>query len=136
MYVYNVFSILECPGSHVNFGGSCYFPSFLDEDAVEDKSWKEARDYCQQLMPRNAWRYDLINIQTKEELHFMLHFDWSENYKESKDRLSIWIGLNNLEEISNWQWSDKSEVMYLTNDSIEIRSLPWLKKQTEYDHTV
>ena len=136
LYLCIAYTKLECPEFYVNFGGSCYFPSFLDDDAVEDKSWNEARDYCQQIMPRDEWRYDLISIQTKEELNFMLHFDWSENYKESKDRLSIWIGLNNLEEISNWQWSDKSEVIYLTDDSIEIRSLPWLKKQTEYDHTV
>ena len=135
-YIYNVFSILECPALHVNFGGSCYFPSFLDEGAVEDKSWNEAKDYCQQILPRDEWRYDLISIETKEELSFMLHFDWSKNYKESKDRSSIWLGLNNLEEMSNWQWSDKFEVMYQTDDSIEIRSLPWLKKQTEYDHTV
>ena len=121
---------------HINFGGSCYFPSFLDKDAEEDKTWNEARDYCQRILPRHEWRYDLISIQTKEELDFMLHFDWSEKYKEWKEESSIWIGLNNLEDMANWQWSDESEVMYPTDDTLEIHALPWMKKQTEYDQTV
>ena len=128
--------MLECPALHVNFGGSCYFPSFLDENSVEDKPWNEAREYCQKILPRNEWRYDLISIQTKEELDFMLHFDWSENYKGLKEESSIWIGLNNLEDMSNWQWSDESEVIYPTEDTLEIRALPWMKKQTDYDQTV
>ena len=136
MYLCIVYSKLECPKFHVNFGGSCYFPSFLDKDAEEDKTWNEARDYCQQILPHNEWRYDLISIQTKEELDFMLHFDWSEKYKEWKEESSIWIGLNNLEDMANWQWSDESEVMYPTDDTLEIHALPWMKKQTEYDQTV
>ena len=136
LYLCIAYTKLDCPEFHVNFGGSCYFPSFLDDDAVEDKSWNEARDYCQQIMPRDEWRYDLISIQTKEELDFMLHFDWSSGYKKLKEGLSIWIGLNNLEEMVNWQWSDQSEVMYPNGDTIEIHSLPWMKMQAEYDHTV
>ena len=66
----------------------------------------------------------------------MLHFDWSEKYKEWKEESSIWIGLNNLEDMSNWQWSDEYKVMYPTDDTLDIHALPWMKKQTEYDQTV
>ena len=66
----------------------------------------------------------------------MLHFDWSVNYKESKERVSIWLGLNSLEEVSNWQWSGEPEVLFTSDDAMGIDSMPWIKTQTDYDHKV
>ena len=85
----------------------------------------EAKEYCQGLSKCGEWSYDLITLQSEEEYNFMLHYNWSALYGEWKGSISIWTGLNNIDEESEWNWSDESPFFYQDYEIKGISSLPW-----------
>ena len=89
---------------------------------IDDKNWKEARDYCRSICPFNGITYDLLSLQDKAEYNFVLSYDWSGIYTEDRKAFAIWTGLNDLDKNGEWTWSDGSQLNY---GSPNISSSPW-----------
>ncbi|XP_053490898.1 lymphocyte antigen 75 [Ictalurus furcatus] len=83
---------------HGPFDGRCY--QVVSTAMV---SWHEARDACR------SQGGDLLSVSSPEELQ-KLPKDLPEQ---------LWIGLNQLDWMQGWQWSDESPLVYFPTDEVQ-----------------
>ncbi|XP_021354593.1 macrophage mannose receptor 1-like isoform X2 [Mizuhopecten yessoensis] len=88
----------RCPVYWASYGQSCY--RYMYQDA---KSWYEARNWCR------LQGGDLVKIETTQERTWILRQLGNLQSHQHAHPL-WWIGLNDLDAASTWQWSDHSVI--------------------------
>uniref|UniRef100_A0A1L8D672 BATXCTL2 n=1 Tax=Bothrops atrox TaxID=8725 RepID=A0A1L8D672_BOTAT len=87
----------DCPSDWSSYEGHCY------RVFNEPKNWADAENFCTQQQTGGH----LVSFQSKEEADFVLKL-----VQQSMDHGIFWMGLSNLWNQCNWQWSDGAILKY------------------------